>query len=280
MAKNITKNNEIRNEIDMEDESCPLRKGAILIKFLPSTITISAFCVGLTSIRFALFHRWELAALCIFVAALLDALDGKVARQFGQSSQFGAQLDSLSDLVCFGVAPPIILFLKSVCLLGSVGWGVCMFFTVCCALRLARFNVSMLQDEEKPAWEKRYFKGIPAPAGAILVITPVILFFQTGSYAFLNPWFIFGGLLVSGVLMISTIRTFSSKILEISKAPAVITLSAISVFVICLITEIWLTLTILVTLYLFMIPYGAYKYAQTKKEEDNVGATTNALPTE
>jgi CDP-diacylglycerol--serine O-phosphatidyltransferase len=136
----------------------------------------------------------------------------------------------------------------------------------------------MLQDEEKSAWEKRYFKGVPAPAGAILVITPIILFFQTGSYAFLNPWFIFGGLLVSGVLMISTIRTFSSKILEINKAPAVVTLLAISVFVICLITEIWLTLTILVILYLFLIPYGVYKYAQTKKEEDHIDTATDAPP--
>ncbi|MDR2646226.1 MAG: CDP-diacylglycerol--serine O-phosphatidyltransferase [Holosporaceae bacterium] len=270
MVENIIKNNETKSSMDMEGESCPPRKGTILIKFLPSTITISAFCVGLTSIRFALFHRWELAALCIFVAALLDALDGKVARQFGQSSQFGAQLDSLSDLVCFGVAPPIILFLKSVYLLGSIGWGVCMFFTVCCALRLARFNVDMLQDEEKPAWEKKYFKGIPAPAGAILAITPIILFFQTYSYAFLSPWFISGCLLVSGGLMISTIRTFSSKILEINKGSAVITLLAISVFVICLITEIWLTLTILVMLYLFLIPYGVYKYAKTKKEEDRI----------
>jgi CDP-diacylglycerol--serine O-phosphatidyltransferase len=280
MVKNISKSNKIKSNLNIDDESCSSRKGAILIKFLPSTITISAFCVGLTSIRFALFHRWELAAICIFVAALLDALDGKVARQFGQSSQLGAQLDSLSDLVCFGVVPPIVLFLKSVYLLGSVGWGACMFFTVCCALRLARFNVDMLQNEESHTWEKKYFKGIPAPAGAVIVMTPVILFFQTGCYSFLNPWFISGGLLVAGVLMISTIRTFSSKILEISKAPAVITLSAISVFVICLITEIWLTLTILVMLYLFLIPYGIYKYAQTKKEEDSVGAATNASPIE
>jgi CDP-diacylglycerol--serine O-phosphatidyltransferase len=270
MKKNVAKNS---TSADLEEESFSSKKGAVLIRFLPSTITISAFCVGLTSIQLALFHRWELAAICIFVSALLDALDGKVARLFGQSSQFGAQLDSLSDLVCFGVTPAIILFLKSVYLLGGVGWGVCMFFTVCCALRLARFNADMLRNEDKPEWEKKYFKGVPAPAGAILAISPLVFFFQTNDYIFLNPEFISCCLAASGILMISSIRTFSSKMIEINNGSALIALLVISFFIICLITKVWLTLTILITFYVLLIPYGAYEYARTKKSKV-LGKTT------
>jgi CDP-diacylglycerol--serine O-phosphatidyltransferase len=278
MEKNGTKNNKTENNVDLAEESASPKKGIVLVKFLPSTITISAFCVGLTSIRFALFHRWEMAVLCIFVAALLDALDGKVARLFGQSSLFGAQLDSLSDLVCFGVAPSIILYLKSIYLLESIGWGVCMFFTVCCALRLARFNADLTLDEDKPEWEKKYFKGVPAPAGAVLAIFPIVLFFQTNNYIFLHPGFVSGCLLISGILMISTIRTFSSKMIIISSSSAVIALLAISLFIICLITETWLTLVILITIYLLLIPYGIYEYAQTKKKESRQRETAETLP--
>ncbi|MDR2723628.1 MAG: CDP-diacylglycerol--serine O-phosphatidyltransferase [Holosporaceae bacterium] len=278
MRKNIKENSEVENEV--KDEEDVPRKGTILIRFLPSTITISAFCVGLTSIRFALFHKWELAVLCIFVSAVLDALDGRVARLFGQASNFGAQLDSLSDLVCFGVAPAIILFLKSIHLLGSVGWGVCMFFTVCCALRLARFNVDMLLEGEKSGLEKKYFKGVPAPAGAILAIFPVILFFQTNNYIFLHPGFMSCCLFISGLLMISTVRTFSSKMIIISSGSAVIALLAISFFIICLITEVWLTLTVLVTLYLILIPYGIYEYKRSQKNEALLETTTETPPEE
>jgi CDP-diacylglycerol--serine O-phosphatidyltransferase len=262
----MTKNNQKSKNLKKIPPEMDLihKKGPILVKFLPSTITISAFCVGLTSIRLALFQRWELAIFCILIAAILDALDGKVARLIGQSSQFGAQLDSLSDLVCFGVAPSIVLFQISNRLLGSVGWGICMFFTVCCALRLARFNAEMLQ-EAPPPLEKKYFKGVPAPAGAILAIFPMILFFQTDNLTFLNPLFVSCCLLVSGSLMISCLRTFSSKIIETDNISAPLVLLGISFLVIFLITDIWLTLGVLVTLYIFSIPYGVYKYAQIKE---------------
>ncbi|MDR1334621.1 MAG: CDP-diacylglycerol--serine O-phosphatidyltransferase [Holosporaceae bacterium] len=256
-------------EFDGEEETCVAKKSSGFIRFLPGMITISAFCVGLTSIRFALFHKWELAVLCIFASAMLDALDGKVARLFGQSSQFGAQLDSLSDLVCFGVAPAIILFLQSVYLLENVGWGICMFFTVCCALRLARFNSELLSNDEKPGWEKKYFKGVPAPAGAILALFPMILFFQTNNYAFLAPKFIAFCLWGAGALMISSVRTFSSKMIEVNSGSMQVALLITSLFVICLITDVWLTLLTLVTAYLFSIPYGACVYAKTKKAELN-----------
>ncbi|MDR3155839.1 MAG: CDP-diacylglycerol--serine O-phosphatidyltransferase [Holosporaceae bacterium] len=236
-------------------------------RMLPSIVTITAFCFGLTAIRFALFYEWEMAVLCVFVSALLDALDGRLARLLKQSSHFGAELDSLSDLVCFGVTPAMLMFLKSMYSMGNVGWGVCMFFTICCGLRLARFNAGLLQNEPKPDWMKKYFSGVPAPAGAILALFPMILSFSTGSQFFLNTAFVSFCLVVSGVLMISTLKNFSSKMIEIKNGLASPELLTISLLIICLVTKLWLTLTILVSIYIFLIPYGSYRYEKTKQME-------------
>ncbi|GHU13002.1 hypothetical protein FACS189449_07720 [Alphaproteobacteria bacterium] len=205
--------------------------------------------------------------MCILVSALLDSFDGRVARMLGQSSQFGAELDSLSDLVCFGVAPSIILFLRSICVMEHAGWGICMFFTVCCALRLARFNAIQILNEPKPEWQKKYFSGIPAPAGAIIALFPFILSFSTESEYFLSEKIVSFFLLFSGVLMISTIKSMSSKMIEIKNGIVSPELLIVSLVIICLITELWLTLTVLVFLYIATIPYGAYKYSRTKREE-------------
>ncbi|MDR1551620.1 MAG: phosphatidylcholine/phosphatidylserine synthase [Holosporaceae bacterium] len=268
------------SEEDDSSDKQPARKVASLTRFLPSIITVAALCVGLTSIRFALFHRWEMAVLCIFVAALLDALDGRVARYFGYSSQLGAQLDSLSDLVCFGVAPAVVLFLKSMYLFSNIGWAICMFFTVCCALRLARFNADLFIDAPMEDWERKYFKGVPAPAGAILAVFPMILSFHTGDHRFLYPeW---GGccLAVAGLLMISSARTFSSKMIVISERSAPFSLMAAGCFVICLITEVWLTLSILVVTYLCSIPFGAMQYYRTLQKKVEPNAETQDVGTE
>lgn len=234
-----------------------------ITRMLPSAITISAFCFGLTAMRFALFHKWELAVLCVFVSALLDSFDGRVARILGQSSQFGAELDSLSDLVCFGVAPSMILFLKAVYFMNGFGWGVCMFFAVCCALRLARFNA--LLNVPKHDWQRKYFDGIPAPAGAILALFPMILYFSTGCEVFLNSWLIAFFMAFSGVFMISTVKTLSSKMIQIKNVFASPELIILSLIIICLITELWKTLSLLVFLYICMIPVGAYYYAREEK---------------
>jgi CDP-diacylglycerol--serine O-phosphatidyltransferase len=255
---------------DMRESERQDHRNGGLIKFLPSLITVAAFCVGLTSVRLALLHKWEYAVFCIFVAALLDTLDGRIARLTGQSSQFGAQFDSLSDLVCFGVAPALILFLRSVYSKGNIGWGVCLFFTVCCALRLARFNADMLTEPSKTESEKKYFKGVPAPAGAMLALFPMLLFFQTSNPVFLNPVFVAVSLVVSGALMISCIRTFSSKMIEVSNGSSAFIMLTSGLFVICLITELWLTLSIFIVFYLFSIPYGIYEYTRSTKGNTQV----------
>ncbi|GHU16370.1 CDP-diacylglycerol--serine O-phosphatidyltransferase [Alphaproteobacteria bacterium] len=251
----------------IETENFQSKKKVPFPKILPTIITISAFCFGMTAIRFALLGNWETSVMCILVSALLDSFDGRVARMLGQSSQFGAELDSLSDLVCFGVAPSIILFLRSVCVMEHAGWGICMFFSVCCALRLARFNVVQILNEPKPEWQKKYFSGIPAPAGATIALFPFILSFSTGNDYFLGEKIVSFCLLVSGALMISTIKSMSSKMIEMKNGLVSPELLVISLVVICLITELWLTLSVLISVYIAAIPYGAYKYSKTKKEE-------------
>jgi CDP-diacylglycerol--serine O-phosphatidyltransferase len=153
-----------------------------------------------------------------------------------------------------------------------------MFFTICCALRLARFNADMLQNERPPKREKNFFKGVPAPAGAILSLFPMILFFQTENYSFLNPVFISICLLISGSLKISALRTFSSKIIEINNGSAPVALLIISLLVICLITEIWLTLSVLITAYLLSIPYGVYEYSRQKEENEPLPSPMANVP--
>lgn len=253
------------NNIDV-----PEKKEKTFSRCLPSVITICAFCFGLTSVKFALWNDWEFAILCIFVSAVLDALDGKMARLLGQSSQFGAELDSLSDLVCFGVAPALILFLKSLYMLEAWGWGICMFFTVCCALRLARFNVTQVSIQEQ--WQAKYFTGVPAPAGAILSLFPMILFFALGNYSCVNPFFVSFWILLSSILMISNLKTISSKMIVLTNQNIPITLLVISALIICLITNLWLTLSLLIIAYILSLPYGAYKYQEAleiKTQKEN-----------
>ncbi|MDR2267875.1 MAG: CDP-diacylglycerol--serine O-phosphatidyltransferase [Holosporaceae bacterium] len=259
---------ERKNATEFMGKSFKNSPRAPLARLLPTVITIFSFCFGMTSIRFAMAHKWEYAVLCIFASALLDSFDGSVARMLGHASQFGAELDSLSDLVCFGVAPSLMLFLfiKSAQYMENASWGICMFFTVCCALRLARFNAIQILNEPKPEWQKKYFTGVPAPAGAIIALFPFILFFSTDKVCFMNYKFILSCLITSGVLMISTVKSFSSKMIELKNGIASPELLIISLVVVCLITELWLTLTVLVLAYIAAIPYGIYQYAKTEKE--------------
>ena len=246
-------------------------KTSTLAKFLPNAVTIAAMCFGLSSIRFAQCNEWEYAVLCILVSALLDMFDGKIARFLDQSSTFGLELDSLSDLVCFGVAPSVVLYLASMQQIGKIGWGICMFYTVCCALRLARFNVVHRCAENVSDLDRKYFTGIPAPAGAIVALFPLILFFETENFAIVGPFCVAFFLMFSGCLMVSTIRTFSSKIIEINNTNSWIALTAIAFLIICLTTRIWLSLSVLVAVYILTIPCGIHEYSKalrsTKEKE-------------
>lgn len=245
-------------------------RNSSLSKFLPRAITIAGFCFGLTAVRFAFLHKWDMAVLCIFAAAIFDALDGRAARMLGQASLFGAELDSLSDLVCFGIAPALVLFLRSAFVFGNVGWGICLFFAMCCALRLARFNSSQLG-------ESKYFTGVPAPAGAMIALLPIIMSLEMDSIIFVRPWVVSLFLLASGLLMVSKIKTLSTKKVNCSDQPVILVLTGISALIICLITQIWFTLASLIWIYICLIPYNAYLY---KKEEEKSAEAAGAATSE
>ena len=177
---------------------------------IPNALTVLALCAGLTAIRFALEGRFEASVVAIIVASVFDALDGRVARFLKGTSRFGAELDSLTDFVNFGVAPVIVLYLWSLSDIGGIGWIAVLGYAVCCALRLARFNVA-LEDPDKPAWSANYFVGVPAPAGALVVMLPLYLDFIGLPMLKSLPLLVAVHCFFVAFLMVSRVPTFSGK---------------------------------------------------------------------
>jgi CDP-diacylglycerol--serine O-phosphatidyltransferase len=149
-------------------------KGQSINMLIPNILTTLALCAGMTAIRFAVLAKWEAAVIALIVAAIFDALDGRIARLLGGTSRFGAELDSLSDFVSFGVAPAVMIYLWTMHAAGGLGWALALLFSVCCALRLARFNIKA-GESDLPPWAFNYFTGVPTPAGAGMVILPMLL---------------------------------------------------------------------------------------------------------
>ncbi len=235
-------------------------------RMIPNILTLLALAAGLTAIRFGLDGRWEHAVLAIIVAAVLDALDGRIARLLKGASKFGAELDSLSDFVCFGVSPVLVLYLWTMKDAGRLGWVLVMLFTICCGLRLARFNV-MMEDHDAPAWQARFFTGIPAPAGGGLVLLPMVLSFQGGEGFFRQPWVVGIFMLVIAGMLVSTIPTYSFKKLKISRhwiLPTMLITAAIAVF---LINAPWLTLSVVGLAYICSIPLSYRAQQALQKAE-------------
>ena len=150
------------------------RKSQSFNRMIPNILTMLALCAGLTSLRFGMEGKWEAAVASIVVAGVLDALDGRIARLIRGTSKFGAELDSLSDFLAFGIAPAVLLFLWTMKEAGPIGWVLVLLFAVCCALRLARFNTDM-DSQHLPVWTKSFFTGVPAPAGGGLALLPIII---------------------------------------------------------------------------------------------------------
>lgn len=180
---------------------------------LPNMVTLLALCSGLTAVRMAFEGRWEFAVGAVLVAAVLDGLDGRVARLLKGTSRFGAELDSLSDFVNFGVTPALMLYLWILKDAGNLGWIASLIFAISAALRLARFNVA-LDDPNKPAWASRFFTGVPAPAGALTVLLPLYLeFLGLFPHWFADAAFVAAYTIGIGFLLISRLPTFSGKTL-------------------------------------------------------------------
>lgn len=234
-------------------------------QILPNLTTLASLCVGLSAVRFALEEQRSLAVLSIIVSAILDALDGRIARLLGASSHFGAELDSLADSICFGVAPAIVIYLISLNNLPNIGWSVCLFFVACQTLRLARFNTLNLGICEKNQWEKKYFTGVPAPAGAMLALLP-----QMAGFAFATDWghhVVINGvaLILSGFLMISKIPTFSLKGWQVQSGQILPIMIVSALIIAMLVTHTWLSLVCIGVCYLFSIPFSAKHYYKDRK---------------
>jgi len=231
---------------------------------IPNLLTLLALCAGMTAIRFALQDKFEAAGLAILVAAILDTLDGRVARLLKGSTKLGAELDSLSDLVCFGVAPAIVLHLWSLHEVPRFGWVVSLIFACCCALRLARFN-TMLEDPNKPAWAAHFFMGTPAPAAAGLALLPMIFSFVAGDDFVREPIVVGAVLLSVAFLMVSRFPTFSFKKIRIPSAYVMPTMVGAVGAIACLVSAPWWTLSVLMIVYLITIPYAFWMYQKYER---------------
>jgi CDP-diacylglycerol--serine O-phosphatidyltransferase len=224
---------------------------------LPNLITLLALCAGLTAIRLAVESKLEMALAAIVFAALLDGIDGRVARMLKGTSRFGAELDSLADFVNFGVAPALILYFWGLHELKSAGWIVALVFAICAGLRLARFNV-MIDDPNKPAWSGNFFTGIPAPAGAITVLLPIYLYFLGVSNGLVTIWVTFFYTLAIALLMVSRLPVFSGKRVGKRVPPEmVLPVFVVVVFVFALLISYpWEMLTLGSLVYIGCLPLG------------------------
>jgi CDP-diacylglycerol---serine O-phosphatidyltransferase len=222
-------------------------------RLIPNILTLLALCAGMTSIRLGLLERWELAVAALTIAGVLDALDGRIARLLDSSSKFGAELDSLADVIDFGVAPSILLYLWSMHSAGGLGWAVCLLFAVCCSLRLARFNTK-LENTDLPAWTGRFFSGVPAPAGAGLALTPMMATFEFGSGFFDRPFLVGFVMVAIAGLMVSRVPTFSFKRLKVPPRSVLPVMIGIGLLIVFAISTPWMSFLGLAVCYLATIP--------------------------
>jgi CDP-diacylglycerol---serine O-phosphatidyltransferase len=244
---------------------------------LPNLITLLALCAGLTAIRMAIESRLDLALAAIAFAALLDGIDGRIARMLKGTSRFGAELDSLADFVNFGVAPALILYFWGLHELKSAGWIAALVFAICAALRLARFNV-MIDDPNKPAWAGNFFTGIPAPAGAITVLLPIYLNFLGVSNGLVTVWLTFFYTLAIALLMVSRLPVFSGKRVGKRVSPDLVlpVFVVVVLFFALLISYPWEVLTVGTLAYLACLPLGWLSYREYQRKDEAVAAAAAA----
>jgi len=227
-------------------------------KYIPNFVTLLSLSCGFTSIRFSFYEDWKIAVYLILLASVFDFFDGWFARKLKEGSNFGAELDSLSDFVSFGVAPSVLIFLWSTNTLSSIGWAATLFFVICAALRLARFTAD-IYITNKPIDDNEYFVGIPSPAAAGIVLIPLFLYFEFNLVEFNNKYLNLFLVLLVGFLMISKIPTLSLKKININKKFNTWFILIMVIVFILMISKIWLTLSCLLILYIFSIFYTIFK---------------------
>ena len=239
-------------------------------RMIPSILTLLALSAGLNALRFALQERWEYAVLAIVAAGILDALDGRIARMLKGTSKFGAELDSLSDFLCFGVAPAITLYLWAWADSGRFGWFLVMLLCTCCALRLARFNSDL--GGEQPAWSQHFFVGMPSPAGAGTVLLPMVLWFHLDSDVLRNPVLVGSFITFGSLLLVSRVRTFSFKKIRLSPGLILPTMLGVALYVAFLVSAPWITLALTQIAYLGSIPFSVRLHRRYLRHETAAAA--------
>ncbi|MDB3952284.1 CDP-diacylglycerol--serine O-phosphatidyltransferase [Alphaproteobacteria bacterium] len=241
-------------------------KGQTVGRMIPNIITVCALAAGLTAVRYAIAGEWKFSVIAILTAGILDALDGRMARLLKSESEFGAQLDSLSDVIAFGVAPAFVVYLWVLQGSSDYGWVAALFFTVCCALRLARFNIM----SGSPPYAYNYFTGMPAPAGACMAILPMVLSFQFGDSVTTYPFLIGVWLVLVAGFMVSRLQTYSFKRLKVPHGYVLAVLAGAGLVVAALATNPWLTLSIIAGVYLATIPFAIWTYKRLETEAAHI----------
>jgi CDP-diacylglycerol--serine O-phosphatidyltransferase len=241
-----------------EQPKIPLREQPIS-RLFPNMVTLAGMCCGLSSIRFAMVERWELSVMFIIAAAIIDGMDGRIARMLGATSEFGAQLDSLSDFVCFGVAPGIVMYIWLLHDIRGIGWAVSLFYIICTSLRLARFNTG-LTSKPKYAWTNQFFTGVPSPAGGVLCLLPLILYLQTGDREGMLPALVACHVVMVGALMASRIPTFAGKNIRIPHDYILPLMIGAALLIVLLIIEPWLMISILSVGYIVSFYFSIRRY--------------------
>lgn len=242
-----------------------LPRGLTLRALVPNAITSAALCSGLTGIRFAIGGDFQSAVLAVLLAGLLDGIDGRVARLMKAQSRFGAELDSLSDAIAFGVAPALILYLWSLSVVPRFGWYAALALAVCCALRLARFNAS-IDLPGQPHKSAGFMTGVPAPVGAGLAFLPLYVWFASGIDALRAPVVVGPWALLIAFLMISNMPTLGWAVLRPRRAIRLEVIALAGMITVALLTEPWLTLVGICALYLALMPLGLWRYRRIRQQ--------------
>jgi CDP-diacylglycerol--serine O-phosphatidyltransferase len=229
-------------------------------------VTILALSAGMTALKFALAERWELAAFSILLAGIFDGIDGSIARLLKSVSRFGAELDSLSDVISFGVAPAVIMYLWALRELGGLGWVIALAYAICMALRLARFN-SKLDTEDEPRKKAGFLTGIPAPMAAALVLMPIILGIQTESDFFRSPALVGITTALVSLGMVSRMATFSFKQMIIPRDQMVPLLLLVGLFAAAVTVYQWAVVVTLGVVYVSSFPLSMQKYSRIAKAD-------------
>ena len=236
---------------------------------LPNILTLGGVCLGISSIKFSIDGNYSLAVIFILLAAILDALDGRVARLIKGTSEFGKELDSLTDFVSFGIAPVFILYFWELNGYGKLGWAITLIYSVCCVLRLARFNLTKINETEN--WKNNFFEGVPSPAGGLLILMPLIYELTNLNFGVSIIQFTPYLTVLIAILLVSKIPTLALKKISISPKATVFLLLGIGIVFIALLFYTFITLLLFGVCYLISIPISFLIYNnQSKKNIEKI----------